>query len=328
MPPIKKKKRGGLMMPTIKGTVFNNPGIGKLFTKKRRITIELYKKVATAQAAQHKEQDRRVFQKLYTDASTADLSLEDDIPPLGDEDFVMFRIFKMKKTGVQGVMDWEDDDSQSTDSHSLLPNGDIENRTLTTYDVADYGDGLDPSQFASQFRERHRSRLANIEINNVGSRVVELTMGIRDEAMVRELHFENPHEVQTFVKTFQKMKELMVARGSRIAAEERVRAEKMLASVKEENLTKGKKTVRRKDTAMGGRGSMLGALGFGIKELPVEINLLVEIVSATNLPIAGKLKVFRTFAKCDLQNALRRKFPCSNLCIHSFVQTLLLATRM
>ena len=284
MPPV-KKKRFGIPVPGVKNTI-NKVGLGKVFHKKRRITIELYKKITREQAAKNKERDRRVFKKLYSRASMVDTSVHDitSIQPLEDEDQMFIRILKEKKSGV---MDWHDDDSQSTASH--LPNGALESHNLTTYNVTDYGDGNEDSALSSQWKERHRFRLSTIEINNIESRVVELVIGVGVRKVEREIRFENPHEAETFVQTFDKMTELMLDRGSRQAAEQRMNMGNQLPS---------KNKIERSHANKSNEGSNLfSSLMFGsVKEEEPEsnVNLLIEIVSASNLAIAGKEKCFIT----------------------------------
>eukprot|EP00531_Pseudo-nitzschia_arenysensis_P002482 CAMPEP_0116128212 /NCGR_PEP_ID=MMETSP0329-20121206/7241_1 /TAXON_ID=697910 /ORGANISM="Pseudo-nitzschia arenysensis, Strain B593" /LENGTH=299 /DNA_ID=CAMNT_0003622339 /DNA_START=63 /DNA_END=958 /DNA_ORIENTATION=+ len=218
MPPV-KKKRFGLPVPVggVKATM-HKVGLGKVFNKKRRITIELYKKVTPAQAKKNKEQERRVFQKLHPRASMADIEgLEDtSVPPLEDEDFILFRILKEMKPGAK---DWHDDDSETT----AMPNGALESHKLKVYDATNYGDGYEEAGSASQWKERHRSRISTVEIISFESRLVELKLRCGDDGdLQRELCFEDPHEVETFLKTFDKMRELMSVRGSRLAAEQRM----------------------------------------------------------------------------------------------------------
>ena len=287
MPPI-KKKRFGLPVPGVKSTI-HKVGLGKAFNKKRRITIELYKKITPEQAAMNKEREKRVFQKLYSRASTVDLSVlnEDCVPPLEDEDFILFRILKERKSGAKN---WHDDDSLSVASH--LPNGAFESHMLTTYNVTDYGDGHEASGFASHWKERHRSRISTVEINNVESRLVELKIGVGEGSnVVRELCFEDSHEVETFVRTFDKMRELIMARGSRMAAQQRMVNINM--GKKSHARNKGSNNVDNVDKRKN-RVSLFSPLVFGSKVdencESNSVDILVEIVSATNLPIAGKLQ--------------------------------------
>ena len=326
MPPAKKNKRLGYMIPSVK-SMMNK---GTVFNKKRRITIEWYKKITPAQAVKNIEQDRRVFQKLYKRASTVDVEDQNLLSPLGDDDFILFRIFKAAKRG--GILDWGDDDSQSTVSRQL-PNGTLEKRTLTTYNVKDYGDGQEQSDVASEWKERHRTRISGMEINKAENRTVEISLGFGNDAMVRELCFNNPHEVETFVRTFDKMRELMLERGSRLAAEHRVKPDRNASLLR----TKERLDRHDGDQASKKSNSLFDKFGFGrVKEEPLleSVNLLVEIVSAADLPIAGKLEKHLACARNKSSRALSQNFllivlaVCSTPIILYIVQTSLQATRM
>ncbi len=284
MPPV-KKKRFGLPVPVggVKGTM-HKVGLGNVFNKKRRITIELYKKITPAQAKKNKEQERRVFQKLHPRASMVNVEgLQDtSLPPLDDEDFIIFRILKEMKPGAK---DWHDDDSETT----AMPNGALESHKLKVYDATNYGDGYEEAGSVSQWKERHRSRISTVKINKFESHLVELKLRSgADGDLVRELCFKDPHEVETFLETFSKMQELMTARGDRLAAERRM----MILSKSPPR----KKKESNVDDVGGTKkaGGLLSSLTFGRKEeeecYSNIVNLLVEIVSATNLPVAGKLK--------------------------------------
>jgi len=267
-----------------KGEKKKKNSFGKMFDKKRRVTIELYKKITPEQTAKNKERQKRIFRKLYSRASTIDDSPlstpevdEDEIPPLDDDDFVIFRILKEVKKGFGGsLVDWNDNDSQSSASKQL-PNGDFEKHTLKTYNVKDYGDGQQSrDHFESEWREHFRSRLAGIEIMSVEGNTVEIRHGAGDHANEHELFFKNSHDAEMFVRTYEKMRELLHARGCRIAAEHRLNKDKI-----------GAKEVIKRIQRGRGRLSTFSLKG---QKFPDSVNLLIEIVSASNLPIAGKLE--------------------------------------
>ena len=274
MNPIKQKKIGIPMKKTMKKV-----GLGKVFNKKRRITIELYKKITPKQAEKNKDQKRRVFKKLYQKASVMDVK-DENLPPLEDDDFILFRILKEKK---HGTTDFNDDDSQSEASH--IPNGALESHMLITYDASNYGDGIS-SNMASQWKERHRSRLSTVEIDSVYNQMVVLKIGVGNNVVEREISFEDRHEVETFVKTFDKMRELMIQRGKRMAAEERLkRGSKMLSSRETE--------AAMKASGLTSPSGLFSSFSFGGEEDPEsKVELLIEIVSAVNLPVAGKSKEY------------------------------------
>lgn len=307
MPPTKKKKFG-FMVPGIKSTL-SKTGLGRVVDKKRRVTIELYKKMTPAEAERDKEKKRRVFQKLYQRASMVDVGPldvnEDGVPRLADEpaleddDLLLVRLLREKKSGgFHGYLDWDDDDSHSTASRQRA-NGHLESHTLTTYNVEDYGDGQENSNLSSSWKERHRSRLSTVEVIHIESQMVEIKLGIKEKVQQRKLCFETPHEMETFVSTFEKMKELIKERGDRMAAKQRMNMGKPKVS---------KEPSKRADKDPRHATSWFSSFGTIEEPINEEVNLLIEIVSASDLPIAGKLKkTVQTFTKNDQQVISQRK---------------------
>merc|ERR1712238_110466 len=126
---------------------------------------------------------RRLFNKLYSKAS-----ISNDMMSIDDEDYIIFRILKLvKRKGdpatsmfdFNSIIDYDnvdDDDSQST-----VPNGSLEAHSLITYNITDYGDGYnhrDESEMTVQWKERYRTRLSSVEIQNVHPRMIELQLGV------------------------------------------------------------------------------------------------------------------------------------------------------
>jgi hypothetical protein len=323
MPPVKKYKMGGRMIPSVRNTM-NKVTLGKLLNKKRRITIELYKRATTLSSEQQaainengEERERRIFSKLYSKASISNVmsTMEDeDLPPLDDEDYVIFRILKQVKDNGDSASifdyndDDDDDDSQSTASHHL-PNGSLDAHSLTTYNITDYGDGHDEAEFKFRWKERYRTRLSCMEIQNVNTRMIEIQLGIGDDVILRDFCFDNPHEVETFIKVFEKMSELQHERGSRLAMNHQQTTQNVCNNM---NMTNRYKSLggilgttpedepigddggsgqqnQRAPSIVNHRTGSFGGLFSSRKEnksLPNSVNLLIEIVSATNLPIA------------------------------------------
>jgi hypothetical protein len=326
MPPVKKYKMGGRMIPGVKNTM-NKVTLGKVLNKKRRITIELYKKATTLSSEQQptinengEERERRIFSKLYRKASVSNVMStmdDEDLPPLDDEDYVIFRILKqVKHKGEHSTSmfsDDDDDDSQSTASRHL-PNGSLEAHSLTTYNITDYGDGYDEAEFTFRWKERYRTRLSCMEIQNVHPRMIEVQLGVGDDVILRDFCFDNPHEVETFIKVFEKMLELQHERGSRLAMNHQQQTTQtqdgynnmnMMSNYKSRGGVLGTTPENEPigDDGGGGGGQpnqstptidnhrtgSFGGLFSSKKENkppPNSVNLLIEIVSATNLPIA------------------------------------------
>ena len=111
-----------------------------------------------------------------------------------------------------------------------------------------------------------------------------LKIGVGLDMIEREISFEDPHEVETFVKTFDKMRELMIQRGQRMAVEERLKRSS-------ERITSRDKEAAMKSSGVASPSGLFSSLGLSSWEEDPQsnVNLLVEIVSAINLPSAGKL---------------------------------------
>ena len=143
------------------------------------------------------------------------MSIKDkELPPLDDEDYIIFRILKLvKRKGdpatlmfdFNSISDYDnvdDDDSQLT-----VPNRSLEAHSLITYNITDYSDGYnyrDESEMTVQWEERYRTRLSSVEIQNVHPRMIELQLGVGDDVILRDFCFDSLHEVETFVKVFEK----------------------------------------------------------------------------------------------------------------------------
>lgn len=267
MPPAKEDKRKNWIKTSLKSK------LGVLLTKNRRVTIELYTKT------KHKTgHGPRSFPKLDSRASVANLSLdnEDDLPPLGNDDFVIFRVLKEDKPKPFGI-DWKGDDDDSTTTSRSHANGDFEAKVLTTYNTEDYGDRNESeSDIATHWKERYRSRIAGMEATPTESTTVEIELGNEDASVVRELIFDSSHELETFMKTFNKMRDLQHERGVRMAAGHKSDAKVIKAMKKREH------KIESESISEPARKGKIES----DDSTSDPLNLLIEIVSATNLPAA------------------------------------------
>jgi hypothetical protein len=230
-----------------------------------------------------------------------DVELDDSMfnfPPLGDNDIVIFRILKVsrRKDHRSIVGDSSDDE---------IPEGDYDAHSIADFSYDDYGDGYaDADKYRMRWHERYRSKIHEMEILKVQQRTIEVQMGAADDTVVRDIHFGSKEEANTFVKVFKEIRKLQKDRGMR-----------MIASHQQlEDVEVGGHSPLSKDDDSGLRSR---AIDFGIDSddgignsssspqrqtinldlccgcttkkgprFPNEINLLVEIVSATDLPIA------------------------------------------
>jgi len=193
----------------------------------------------------------------------------------------------------------DDDDSQST-----VPNGSLEAHSLISYNITDYGDGYnhrDESEMTVQWKERYRTRLSSVEIQNVHPRMIELQLGVGDDVILRDFCFDSPHEVETFVKVFEKMRDLQHERGSRLAMNHQLINKTLESTPENEPIVdfddddcggEEQKKEQQKGTTSAfvvnnPTSSFTGLFSKKKKKtIPNSVNLLIEIVSATNLPIA------------------------------------------
>lgn len=274
LPPVKKYMVAGTLVPSVKNAL-SGFSMGT-FNKKRRITIELYKPSKSPSSPSRDgggdgglhHHERKIFGKLLKGVSS--LELEGERPTLNDQDIVIFRILKSRRLDATS-----DDDSESTSSSTY--NGDLVSRTIAAVslmgDNEDIHDGMN-----IVWKERYRARLQNMEILTSHGRTVDMKLGAGDDTVVRDFYFDNNHDAHTFVAVFQELRQLQREAGLRLA------------------LAYGSKTARSSGMTDLPSPSRL----VSTPEEPENddddddddnLRLLVEIVSATNLPIAGKIYV-------------------------------------
>jgi hypothetical protein len=322
MPPVHKYMVAGHLVPSVKNA-FSHVSFGTL-NKRRRITVELYKKIDLRRSSVIKTyQDRRIHQTLFPEISDNDntntATSQATTQSLDDDDLLIFRI--LKPTPINSKDSDNDDDDASMVSY---PRGRLDAHTLTTFSIDDYGDGYDEHNTTFKWRERFRCKTEKMEILEVHARSLEVQLGIGDETVVRELLFDSIQDADTFMISFDKIRQLQRERGMRLAAAHgsmrslllgdsettattndhtsgggNVIKSRGLAIVPEDeaietslhNTTPDnhKQTQRSSPKKAGG-----GLMGIFRKKpppsLPSELNILIEIVSASNLPVAGTSK--------------------------------------
>jgi hypothetical protein len=289
MPPVKKYMLGGTLVPAFKN-VLSEFSMGSL-NKKRRITIELYKPTKSKDhrsQSHYQPHERRMFGTLLKGVSSLNLT---DRPTLDDHDIVIFRILKARR------LDSSDDDSETTGGTS---NGDLDSRTISA--VSLLADNEDVHEWKSlQWKERYRAKLQNMEILSSHGRTVDMRMGAGDDTVVRDLLFDNKHDAQTFITVFQELRQLQreaglrlaISFGSTTAKPSRMidRPSGMIDPPSPSGLESTPEEPENEDDhdemeARGFAGKILA--GGEKKQFPDNLCLLFEIVSASNLPIAGK----------------------------------------
>jgi hypothetical protein len=311
LPPIKKYMVAGTLVPSVKNAL-SGFSMGTL-NKKRRISIELYKPTQSSSKDgaslgllpnDHRplHHDRKIFGKLLKGVSSLNL---EDRPTLETQDIVIFRILKSQR------LDVPDDDSETTSNTTF--NGDLESRSIAAFsllaDNEDIQDGMN-----ILWKERYRTKLQNMEILTSHGRTVDMKLGAGDDTVVRDIYFDNNHGAHTFVTVFQELRQLQRDAGLRLASaygSTIKRASGMidlsspsspsrLVSTPEEpeiddddNDNEGGDRVEKCNFV----GQLLGKRGQN-KQFPNNLRLLIEIVSAANLPIAGKVYREKTCFPC------------------------------
>ncbi|KAL3922087.1 MAG: hypothetical protein SGILL_002391 [Bacillariaceae sp.] len=266
----------------------------------RRITIELYKKV-----------DERNYM-LYSDRKIQEVLLEgfessgDDVPSivsippnsgkkgskskgsrfmLNDDDVLIFRIMKPVRAGSRDEHDG-DDGSVATEY------GGLDSQYMTTFALDNYGDGHDLENTRIKWKERYRATLQTMEILKTHSRTVDIQMGLLDDIIVRDFSFESIRDANTFVDIFNECRRLQRERGLRQAAAHgsgriRVDSDDSQEKDKSRGLDLFNDDGDESQEPNQSKNPMFGFLTKKKKVLPNKLNILVEVVSASNLPIGG-----------------------------------------
>eukprot|EP00934_Nitzschia_sp_Nitz4_P000987 Nitzschia sp. Nitz4//scaffold248_size28759//12858//16752//NITZ4_008109-RA/size28759-snap-gene-0.10-mRNA-1//-1//CDS//3329543992//987//frame0 len=293
MSPTKRYMLAGRMVPSLK-----NAAIG-LFMKKRRITVEIYRpNINTAVAENNNTRTRKMFGELLKGISSSSLM---EVADIGDNDLIAFRILKPKKrkAGAQ-----EDEDSSHNegdwDSHSI-------SSMSFTSTGRDSDDDLDVEDSHTRWKERYRFRLDTVQVvAQTSAKGCDLQMGSASGVVVKTINFESSAEMQTFLKVLNQMRQLQAKRSARLARGYRESIAQSTFSTKKKEggvvfWNKGsespsKKIVETSDDSApsspeGLRDPNLSlSIGSDLETGTISsddrVRILVEIVSATNLPIA------------------------------------------
>lgn len=313
MPPVKKYMVGGYLVPTIKNA-FSEFSMGSM-NKKRRITIELYVS-AKAEHKRHPQNHHRLHERRFFDELLRGISDNNltEFPTLDDQDIIIFRVLKP----IRG--DTPDDESEAGGS---ISNGDLDSRTITTVSLADYGDGVESMNL--RWGERYRAKLHDMEILSSHKRTIEMQLGAGDDTIVRDFCFDSKHDADTFVACFEQMRQLQRERGARLAAAHGSISYARPSGSSPGVLSRGLDPTPEEpdDTDDDEEGEKMGflarLLGRHEEKVRNKISLLIEIVSASNLAIAGKILLLIPLMQIDAFLFLIE----SNVC-----KTCILATHM
>mmetsp|Transcript_14204 Transcript_14204/g.34245 ORF Transcript_14204/g.34245 Transcript_14204/m.34245 type:complete len:1271 (+) Transcript_14204:143-3955(+) len=228
------------------------------------------------------------------DAEVDDTKL--NFPPLGDKDIVIFRILKVSRKPDKHVFDSSDDD---------VPEGDYDAHSIGDLSYENYGDGFaDADKYNLRWHERDRIKLSEMEILKLRGRTVEIQTGVAEDTTVRDIHFGSKEDANTFIKVFEEMRKLQKERGRRAIASHGAFGDVELgksaqrpshnadAGIQSRGIDLGFASDDDDDPLTGDtkkkkkRDSCCSCTAKKGPKFPNQINLLVEIVSATDLPIA------------------------------------------
>eukprot|EP00934_Nitzschia_sp_Nitz4_P005692 Nitzschia sp. Nitz4//scaffold348_size17284//6198//9518//NITZ4_008842-RA/size17284-processed-gene-0.10-mRNA-1//-1//CDS//3329548688//5682//frame0 len=270
LPPAKKKILGGKLVPTIKGLG------GRLVKKKCRLCIEIHGPIKEDDAVPGLQPERPTRGLTRETGSIQTVNLAEQ---LLDDDRILIKILKPRKH-------WgfsRDSDSSSSDEE------DDDDATQTTASSAksnttDYGDWV-------EYRKYSIDDIVDVELNK---REFEATMGLGSNRERREIFFEHDEQVclmlvallnwptlppmmsaKDFWDQIQELRALVTER-----AQVRLQAFQASQRKAEESIKNIPQDAKENIASRGAPGVELTPSS--------EINLLLEIVSATNLPIADR----------------------------------------
>ena len=203
MSPTKRYKVAGHFVPSVKNAAL------PFFIKKRRITIELYKPAPSPdiEVDEHNaEQTKKLFGELLKGISSASLM---EVPTMGDNDMVAFRILKPKReTGAAPGNPHQDHD---WDSHSV---GSV---SLSTLGFGSVAEELDFDSKNIRWKERFRCRLDSLKVINQKGRSCDIQLGSDSAMVVKTINFDSNNDHQTFIKVLDQITKLREERGKRLA---------------------------------------------------------------------------------------------------------------
>jgi hypothetical protein len=190
----------------------------------------------------------------------------------------------------------------------------IGNRSIGSASMSSLGFGgmeEESSVGMASWRERLRYKLENIEIVKASAKTCDIKLGVGSETNIRSLHFSKPRHCQSFIKVMEKMKVMERERAKHKAEEyfNNMTSSRRAASSPSSTTTPTRKSplnVKKRLYSMfdGGNNdhdtasttaTMSKALfksnsneqqSSGGRDTPLAIDLLIEIVSASNLPAA------------------------------------------
>jgi hypothetical protein len=97
----------------------------------------------------------------------------------------------------------------------------IDNRSIASASMSSLGfGGMDEESVGmASWRERLRYKLENIEVVKASGKTCDIKLGVGSETKIRSLHFSKPRECQSFIKVMEQMKVMEQERAKHKAEE-------------------------------------------------------------------------------------------------------------
>jgi C2 domain len=318
VPPAKKKIVGGhLMAPTLALPI----------AKKRRMVIEIYSVALEQQDVNNvvasSSSPPPAVRGLIRSNASRDNELIDLCAELKDDDWILVRMLKPRrgrwgffKSGGSSTADDDDDDSSSDSSDSEDDEDDDEEEqtdhknkkktaasgggggskniqdtiNATVAAAAAAANMTSPSNLWKQqqddeWMEYRRYNLEAIADEELSKHVLEATFGLGNRRERREIKFESAEAAQAFFQQLQGLRNLVKER-----AKDRLEAYKTMRAASKAKLMESLQKLQGKDGGGAPASMARSTIMDSIAQMDehTTISLLVEIVSAQDLPVTDR----------------------------------------
>jgi hypothetical protein len=201
--PTKRHMVAGRFVPSVRGAAL------PFFSKKRRITIELYTPappdVINAEAY-NEEKTKELFAELLHGITS---SSPMQVAAIGDNDLVAFRILKPKRQ--------TDHASGSVDHHHHDPDtGSIGSMSVSTLGFGG-PDGGHSTTENTIWKERYRCLLHVLDVVSHKAKSCDLKLGADNSLILKTITFDSSRDLQSFLDLVDQMNRLRNERAQRLA---------------------------------------------------------------------------------------------------------------
>jgi len=256
MSPVKKRMINGHMVPTVKG-------LSSFFNKKpRRVVLEVHSPPAAQKGAGAK---LLTFLHSSTRPHAQQPNQHERVEELGDHDTIVVRILKKSdEAGDDDSVVFNEGGVPGDDTHGDM-HSEVSSAIGKSFELEDDHHNNNNDNWI----ERNRFLLGNMEVKRTTGKYIEVKAGAGPDSFTRIIQMKTEQHVTDFCLAVQMLQDL-----------ERQRGDRQLQAYR---------SAHAEDThLMRALGSTVGDDTSG-KAVP--INLLVEIVSAKNLPAADDYTV-------------------------------------